>query len=66
MFVQSKSTIHPKHVNGMALKQRRASQETLVQWSNGDRQWVETEELKGDIVLIGSNQYDEELYSNGY
>ena len=54
MFVQSRAeTIH-NHKNGMAIAQRRNRKETLVQWENGRRYWVETEDLQGEIVLIGN------------
>ena len=52
MFVQSLDTTNPKHVNGLAIEQRRGAQETLVQWSNGDCRWVPTGSLAGDVRLI--------------
>ena len=55
MFVQSVDTTNPKHVNGIAIEQRRGMRETLVQWSNGDVRWVLTGSLAGDVKLIGSN-----------
>jgi len=58
MFVQAKdSTVH-KHRNGVALRQRRANKETLVQWQNGDRRWVYTSELQGEIRLVGEGHED--------
>jgi len=54
MFVQSKDTTNPKHVNGVAIEQRRGMLETLVQWSNGDIRWVPTGSLAGEVRLIGS------------
>jgi len=57
MFVQSKDTTTFNDKNGMALKQRRGSLETLVQWQNGRRRWVDTSELQGEIVLIA--EYDD-------
>lgn len=55
MFVQSVDTTNPKHVNGIAIEQRRGMKETLVQWSNGDVRWVLTGSLAGEVKLIGSN-----------
>ena len=55
MFVQSVDTTNPKHVNGIAIEQRRGMRETLVQWSNGDVRWVLTGSLAGDVKLIGSS-----------
>ena len=52
MFVQSKSTTFAKQRNGLALRQRRAKKETLVQWENGDQRWVDTSDLVGEIRLI--------------
>ena len=54
VFVQSLDTTNPKHTNGLALEQRRGERETLVQWSNGDCQWVCTGSLAGTVRLIGS------------
>lgn len=55
MFVQSLDTTNPKHVNGLAIEQRKGMKETLVQWSNGDMRWVATGSLAGNVSLIGSN-----------
>jgi len=55
VFVQSAAAINHKHKNGVALKQRRGHQETLVQWQNGDRRWIDTCELQGNIILIAEN-----------
>ena len=55
MFVQSKVTTHHKQKNGVAIRQRRNKQETLVQWANGDQRWVDTEDLMGNIVLLDEN-----------
>ena len=52
MFVQSVDTTNPKHVNGLAIEQRRGTSETLVQWSNGDCRWVPTGSLAGDVKLL--------------
>ncbi len=52
MFIQSKATTFAKQRNGLALRQRRAKKETLVQWENGDQRWVETSDLVGEIRLI--------------
>ncbi len=61
MFVQSKTTIHVKQKNGVALEQRRGHKETLVQWENGAQRWVNTDDLQGTIRLIGSSaRYDYE------
>jgi len=55
MFVQSRATTVTKQKNGLALRQRRAAQETLVQWENGDQRWVDTIDLVGTIRLIDEN-----------
>lgn len=52
MFIQSKATTFAKQRNGLALRQRRAKKETLVQWENGDQRWVNTSDLVGEIRLI--------------
>lgn len=52
MFVQSKVTTFAKQRNGIAIKQRRAQKETLVQWENGDQRWVNTDDLAGKITLV--------------
>jgi hypothetical protein len=52
MFVNSESTSNYKHKNGLCLAQRRAGNETLVQWQNGDQRWYETNELQGKIILV--------------
>ena len=62
MFVQSKSTIHARQKNGVALRQRRAQAETLVQWENGDRRWEHTGDLEGTISLMGQLVDEENLY----
>ena len=59
MFVQSKETTNVKHVNGLAIEQRRGHSETLVQWSNGDCRWVPTSELAGEVKLIGSDNRED-------
>ena len=56
MFVQSKAETNHNHKNGVALQQRRANSETLVQWQNGARRWVATSDLKGKVVLIGNSE----------
>jgi len=56
MFIQSKAATDNKHVNGLAIEQRRGGKETLIQWSNGDQQWCETKDLEyfgSQITLIG-------------
>ena len=58
MFVQSKSTISANQKNGVALRQRRGQRETLVQWSNGDQRWVDTQDLAGEIRLIDTGEGD--------
>ncbi len=61
MFVQSKASITFKQKNGVALRQRRAGQETLVQWENGAQRWVDTVDLQGEIRLIDrAGDYDYE------
>ena len=55
MFVQSKAETNHSHKNGVAIRQRLASKETLVQWENGRRHWVETSDLQGKVVLIGNS-----------
>ena len=54
MFVQSKTNTQYGDKNGIAMEQRRNSKETLVQWENGRQQWVDTEDLKGTIRLVGN------------
>ena len=39
MFVQSKAETKHAHKNGVAIKQRKAHSETLVQWENGKQFW---------------------------
>jgi len=58
VFVQSTDTTNPRHKDGLAIEQRRGARETLVQWSNGDCQWVKTSELAGTVRLIGSDSSD--------
>ena len=53
MFVQSKVGTNFKQQNGIAIRQRCGTRETLVQWQNGDQRWISTADLQGDIVLIG-------------
>ena len=56
MFIQSKAATDNGHKNGLALEQRRGGRETLIQWSNGDQQWCNTEDLQyfgNSITLIG-------------
>ena len=58
MFIQSKAATDNKHVNGLAIEQRRGGRETLIQWSNGDQQWCNTEDLQyfgKTITLIGGS-----------
>tara|TARA_B100000214_G_scaffold207127_1_gene150209 strand:+ start:1672 stop:1860 length:189 start_codon:yes stop_codon:yes gene_type:complete len=62
MFVQSKAGTSFTERSGVAIKQRRGNQETLVQWSNGDQRWVPTADLAGEIRLIGDKS---EEYHNG-
>ena len=64
MFVQSKVGTNFKQKNGVAIRQRRGARETLVQWQNGDQRWVDTTDLLGDVVLIGSADSTEEYYSS--
>ena len=53
MFVQSKvETVH-NNKNGVAIQQRRGGNETLVQWENGRQHWVSTDDLQGEVKLIG-------------
>jgi len=54
MFVQSKSNTQFGDKNGIAMEQRRNGNETLVQWENGRQHWVDTEDLKGTIRLVGN------------
>ena len=62
MFVQSKAETNHNHKNGVALQQRRANKETLVQWENCRRYWVETNDLKGKVVLIGNSEHTDVDY----
>lgn len=64
MFVQSNLETNHAHKNGLAIRQRRGNQETLVQWENGKQFWVPTQDLKSPetIRVIGSetnHSYDE-------
>ena len=52
MFVNSNSTSDYRHKNGLCIAQRRAGNETLVQWQNGDQRWVHTKDLEGKVVLV--------------
>ena len=56
MFVQSKSTTKFEQKNGIAIKQRRNHQETLVQWQNGQQRWIPTDDLVGEIKLVGGGE----------
>jgi hypothetical protein len=61
MFVQNKATINPKHKNGLALRSRRAGQEILVQWANGEQRWCESGDIVGSIRFVElekSGEYD--------
>ena len=60
MFVQSKATTHPKRKDGLCLEQRRGGHETLVQWANGDQQWVQTVDLDSPVVLINKEGMNHE------
>ena len=62
MFVQSKAATFSKHKNGLAITQRQGGRETLVQWANGDRRWVLTQDLAGSINLMGNLVDEEGLY----
>ena len=62
MFVQSKTNTIYGDKNGIAMEQRRNRQETLVQWENGRQQWVNTEDLKGTIRLVGNALQGEDYY----
>ena len=64
MFVESNTETHHAHKNGLAIRQRRGNQETLVQWENGRQHWVATADLKNPeaIRVIGSDSsYHEEV-----
>ena len=56
MFVNSNSTSDYRHKNGLCIAQRKGGNETLVQWSNGDQRWYETEDLDGKVILVNPNQ----------
>lgn len=58
MFVNSNSTSDFRHKNGLCIAQRRAGKETLVQWSNGDQRWCETEDLQGKVILVDPNRME--------
>lgn len=60
MFVNSQSTSNYKHKNGLCIAQRRAGNETLVQWQNGDQRWYNTTELEGNIVLVNPNHLEQD------
>ena len=55
MFVESKESTSQDIKNGVALKQRRGRNETLVAWASGVQQWVKTDSLKGKIRLGAHN-----------
>ena len=61
MFVNSESVSNYKHKNGICIAQRRAGNETLVQWSNGDQRWYPTDDLQGKIVLVDRNHGEQNL-----
>jgi hypothetical protein len=64
MFVESNIETTHNHKNGLAIRQRRGKQETLVQWENGRQRWVMTADLKNPdtIRVIGSDYSpDEEM-----
>tara|TARA_Y100000114_G_scaffold143538_1_gene151189 strand:+ start:389 stop:589 length:201 start_codon:yes stop_codon:yes gene_type:complete len=64
MFVQSKATTNIRHKDGLAIKQRRGGKQTLIQWSNGDQQWCETNDLDYTGTELTLVQQDEsEFYS---
>jgi hypothetical protein len=58
MFVNSDSISNYRHKNGICIAQRRAGNETLVQWSNGDQRWCATNDLQGKIVLVDPNRQE--------
>jgi len=60
MFVQSKTTSHYQHKDGICINQRRGGQETLVQWSNGHQRWYPTDDLDGKITIIRQEVEDDE------
>lgn len=67
MFVESNvETIH-NHKNGIAIRQRRGTSETLVQWESGHQRWVNTNDLKNPhmIRLIGSDSPTDLDYYEG-
>jgi len=55
MFVNQSSSSDFRHKNGLCISQRRGGKETLVQWQNGDQRWIETNDLLGEVVLIGND-----------
>lgn len=58
MFVNSNSSSDFRHKNGLCIAQRRAGKETLVQWSNGDQRWYETDDLQGKVILVDPNRME--------
>ena len=58
MFVNSDSTSNYRHKNGLCSAQRKAGNETLVQWSNGDERWYDTNDLQGKIVLVDPSRQE--------
>ena len=58
MFVNSDSTSNYRHKNGLCIAQRKGGHETLVQWSNGDQRWYDTNDLQGKIVLVDPNRQE--------
>ena len=59
MFIQSKAASSNAHKDGLCIAQRRGGKETLVQWENGDQQWCHTQDLQGNIVLMGRPEYEQ-------
>ena len=65
MFVQSKAATRSDHKDGLAIQQRRGGSQTLIQLSNGDRQWCETNDLQylgENITLVKPTDFSESYY----
>ena len=58
MFVQNTETTNGDQKDGVAIQQRRGGRETLVQWSNGDCRWINTDKLKGNLSQVEDRTKD--------
>lgn len=63
MFVTNHDSTDKRRNRGVALKQRRGGNETLVQWNNGDCRWVPTKSLQENPN--GVKDTTGEVFNNG-